>query len=306
MANTINSLEFRTNLTGQLEKALVQGSTVGVFEDNALRAKFVGAKTVLIPTMDMSSLGNYDRDNGFVTGSISVTSEPFTLEQDRARSFQLDREDNDETGIAGLAGEVLGEFVRTKVVPEVDAYVLSKLAGYAATNGQTVEGDPNGEAYAMFGEAVGKIREEIGFDEELICFADNDFLKSLSASPEITHQIVMSDFKKGEVSTRVRTLDDIKLLPVPMSRMKTQYDFCDGTTEGQEDGGFKPTASAKSIGFLILPKKAVSLVKKSETLRAFSPEQNLKADAWKFDYRLYYDAFIKTNMRHTIYTYIRG
>lgn len=306
MANTINSLEFRKNMTDVLDKTLVAGSTVGIFEDNALRAKFVGAKTVTIPTMDMSSLGNYDRDNGFVTGSIAVTSEPFTLSQDRARSFQLDREDNDETGIAGLAGEVLGEFVRTKVVPEMDAYVLSKLGGYAATNGQTVEGDPAAEAYAMFADAVGNIREVVGFDEELICFADNTFLKALSASPEVARQIVMSDFKKGEVNTRVRTLDDIKLLPVPMSRMKTQYTFYDGTTSGQEEGGFAPTAEAKEIGFIILPKKAVSLVKKSETLRTFSPEQNLKADAWKFDYRLYYDAFIKTKMKDAIYAYIKG
>ncbi|MBE6764016.1 MAG: hypothetical protein E7553_06690 [Ruminococcaceae bacterium] len=306
MSKTINSLEFRTTMTDQLEKALVQGSTVGVFEDNALRTKFVGAKTVLIPTMDMSSLGDYDRNNGFVAGSIAVQSEPFTLEQDRARSFQLDREDNDETGIAELAGEVLSEFVRTKVVPEVDAYTLSKLGGYAAANGQTVEGDPDTEAYAMFGEAVSAIREVVGFDEELICFADNAFLKSLSASPEISRQIVMSDFKKGDVHTRVRTLDDIKLLPVPLSRMKTQYDFFDGTTEGQEEGGFVPTDAAKSIGFLVLPKRAVSLVKKSETLRTFSPEQNLKADAWKFDYRLYYDAFIKTTMRGAVYAFIRG
>lgn len=305
MGNKINSLDFRTAMTDQLEKALVQGSTVGIFEDNALRAKFVGAKTVLIPSMDMSSLGNYDRDNGFVSGSVAVTSEPFTLEQDRARSFQLDREDNDETGIAELAGEVLSEFVRTKVVPEVDAYTLSKLGGYAATSGQTVDGDPDTEAYAMFSDAVSAIREVVGFDEELICFADNAFLKSLSASPEVSRQIVMSDFKKGEVNTRVRTLDDIKLLPVPLSRMKTQYDFCDGTTEGQENGGFKPTEAAKSIGFLVLPKAAVSLVKKSETLRTFSPEQNLKADAWKFDYRLYYDAFIKTTMRGAVYAFIR-
>ena len=304
MAGKINSLEFRTNMTDMLEKQLVQGSTVGIFEDNALRAKFVGAKTVLIPTLDMSSLGNYDRDNGFVSGAITVSSEPFTLEQDRARSFQLDREDQDETGVADLAGEVLTEFVRTKVVPEVDAYTLSKLGGYAAANGQTVEGDPLKEAYAMFGEAVAAIREEVGFDEELICFADSAFLKALSSSEEVSRQIVMSDFKRGEVNTRVRTLDDIKLIPVPLSRMKTQYDFFDGTTSGQEDGGFVPTSAAKSIGFIVLPKKAVSLVKKSETLRTFSPEQNIKADAYKFDYRLYYDAFIKTTMRKAVYAYV--
>lgn len=301
----INSLQFRENMTNELEKALVQGATVGFFEDNALRAKFVGAKTVLIPSMDMSSLGNYDRDSGFVTGAIAITSEPFSLAQDRARSFQLDREDNDETGIAGLAGEVLTEFVRTKVVPEVDAYTLSKLGGHAAKSGQVVTGDPLTEAYAMFSDAVGNIREVVGFDEELVCFADNAFLKALASSPEVSRQIVLSDFKRGEVSTRVRTLDDIKLLPVPKSRMMTAYDFYDGTSAGKEDGGFVPQEAAKSIGFIVLPKKAVSLVKKSETLRTFAPEQNLKADAWKFDYRLYYDAFIKTNMLGAVYAFIR-
>ncbi len=299
----INSLEFRQNMTGELDKAIVQGATVGFFEDNVLRAKFVGAKTVLIPEMDMSGLGDYDRDNGFVQGAINITSEPFTLTQDRARTFHLDREDNDETGIANLAGQVLGEFVRTKVVPEVDAYCLSKIGGYAATEGQTVEGDPATEAYAMFSEALAQIHDTIGYDEELVCFADGSFLKALSSSPEIARQIVNSDFKKGDVNLSVKTLDDVKLLPVPSSRMKTAYTFLSGGAD-EEEGGFTPDATAKSIGFLILPKRCCSLVKKSETLRSFTPEQNIKADAWKFDFRLYYDVFLKNSMKQAIRAYV--
>ncbi len=299
----INNIQFREKMSNQLEKVLVQGSTVGVFEDNALRAKFVGAKTVIIPEMNMSSLGDYDRDNGFVTGSITVTGTAYTLSQDRARSFQLDREDNDESGVAELAGEVMTEFVRTKVVPEVDAYVLSKLGGYAKANNQTVTVGSTVKPYELFTDAVNNVREEVGYDEELLCFATSAFLKMLGASSEVSRQIVMSDFKKGEVNTRVRMLDDVPLLPVPLTRMKTQYDFYDGTTGGQEDGGFVPTAEASDINFIVLPKKAVSLVKKSETLRTFTPQQNLKADAWKLDYRLYYDAFIKNSMKKAIYAY---
>ncbi len=299
----INSLTFREGMSDQLDKAIVQGATVGFFEDNILRAKFVGAKTVLIPEMDMSGLGDYDRDNGFVQGAINITSQPFELTQDRARTFHLDREDNDETGIANLAGQVLGEFVRTKVVPEVDAYCLSKIGGHAASEGQTVEGDPATEAYAMFSEALSRIHDAIGYDEELVCFADSAFMKALSASPEISRNMVVSDFKKGGVNLTVKSLDDVKLLPVPSSRMKTAYDFMSGG-EGAEEGGFTPQAAAKSIGFVILPKRCASLVKKSETLRAFTPEQNLKADAWKFDYRLYYDVFLKNSMKHAIVAYI--
>ena len=299
----INSLQFRQNMATELDKAIVQGTTVGFFEDNVLRAKFVGAKTVMIPQMDMSGLGDYDRDNGFVQGALTITSEPWTLQQDRARTFQLDREDEDETGVANLAGQVLGEFVRTKVVPEMDAYCLSKIGGYAASANQTVTGDPATEAYSMFEGALFSAREAVGYDEELVCFAEGAFLKALAASPEIARQIIASNFKKGGVDTQVKELDGVKLLPVSASRMKTVFNFKNGG-EDQEEGGFAPDESAKSIGFVLLPKCAASLVKKSETLRIFSPEQNLNKDAWKFDYRLYYDVFLKNSMKGGIYAYV--
>lgn len=95
----INTLEFQTKLTGELDKKLVQEAQTSFFADTALRSKFVGARTVLIPDVDMQGLGNYDRDDGFVTGALTVSSESYTMAMDRGRSFQLDREDNDETGI---------------------------------------------------------------------------------------------------------------------------------------------------------------------------------------------------------------
>ena len=300
----INSLQFRTNMTKDLDKAIVQGATTGFFEDNVLRAKFVGAKTVLIPSMDMSGLGDYDRDNGFVQGAITLTSNSFTLQQDRARTFQLDREDNDETGIANLAGQVLGEFVRTKVVPEMDAYCLSKIGGYAATQSQTVTGTPATQAYKMFAEAEQKVREVVGYDEELVAFLDSDFMAALNASSEVSRSITVSDFKKGDVNLKVKSLDGITLLPVPKSRMKTAYTFYDGTTSGQTAGGFVPTQAAQSISLIVMPKRAASLVKKSETMRTWTPEQNIKADAYKFDYRLYYDVFLKNSMKAAIYVYV--
>ena len=59
--STINSLEFQSKLTGELDKALVQSAQTSFFADNAMRSKFVGARTVLIPDVDMQGLGNYDR-----------------------------------------------------------------------------------------------------------------------------------------------------------------------------------------------------------------------------------------------------
>lgn len=305
--STINSLEFQSKLTGELDKALVQEAQTSFFADNALRSKFVGARTVLIPDVDMQGLGNYDRDDGFVTGALTVSSESYTMAMDRGRSFQLDREDNDETGIANLAGQVMGEFVRTRVVPELDAYVLSKLATLATTKSQTVTGTVASQIYKMITEAINKVQAVAGYSEPLVCFVDSTVWAALMNTTEVTRQINVGEFKKGAINTKVKYLNDVPIIPVSDDRMKTAYTFYDGVTNAdsvdQTVGGFVPATSAKKIGILVLPKRAASLVKKSERIRTFTPEQNQKADAYLFQYRIYYDLFVKKSLTGTVYTY---
>lgn len=300
----MNTLSFASNMTSELDKAVVQKPVTGFFADNGLKSRFIGAKTVMIPELEVSGLGDYDRDSGFVRGTITVSSTPVVLSMDRGRSFQLDREDNDETGIADLAGQIMGEFVRTRVVPEVDAYCLSKLAGYAAGKSQTVTGTPATQAYKMLSDAVGKVQDAAGYDEELVAFVDGTMWLALQSSSEVTRLLTVGSFRKGEMDTEVKSLNGVAILPVPNSRMKTVFDFYDGATTGEEEGGFVPGSGAKSIGLLVMPKRAASLVKKTEQVRVFDPAHNPNADAWKFDYRLYYDLFIKNSLAGGIYAYV--
>ena len=55
---------------------------------------------------------------------------------------------------------------------------------------------------------------------------------------------------------------------------------------------------------LVCPKSAAHLVKKTEQMRIFTPEQNLDADAYKFDYRIYYDVFVKKSGLDSIWAWI--
>lgn len=301
----INTLAFANALTEELDKATVQSAVTGFMADNALRTKFVGARTVLIPHVEMDGLGDYDRDSGFARGAVTLSSQSCVLAMDRARTFQIDREDNDETGIAGLAGELLGEFVRTRVVPEIDAYVLSKTAGLAVSKGQAVmgEGALKDKIYDMFLAALGMARNTVGFDEEMVCFVNSSVWTALQQSSAFTRQLTVSNFKKGSVDLQVHSINGVAILPVSDARMKTSYTFLDGTPE-QSDGGFIPASDAKNIGFLLLPKKAVSLVKKTEKVRTFTPDQNQGADAYKLDYRTYYDAFVRKSLEKAVYTYV--
>lgn len=282
----INTLIQAQNWTGELDKAFVQKAVTGFLADNALTAKFVGAKTVLIPNIDFAGLVNYDRDNGFNRAALTVANEPFTMQMDRARSIQLDRMDEDETGVANLAGQVMGEFVRTKVVPECDAYVLSTLAGIADTNSNTVTWNP-ATPYESLINAFHKVYGAAGYDEELVAFVSSDVMAKLETSAETSKSITISDFKQGGVNFKVKSINGVTLIPVAPDRMKTAYEFSTTT------GGYTPASDAKDIHFIVLPKKAASLVKKTEKMRVFTPDENIDADAYKFDYRIYYDVFVK-------------
>ena len=301
---SLNLDAISIKMTDELDKAVVQKPVTGFLADNHLRGKFVGAKTVMIPEMNISGLGDYNRDTGFVSGTVAVSATPFTLSMDRGRSFQLDREDHDESGIADLAGQIMGEFLRTQVVPEVDAYVLSKLAGYAATAEQTVTGTPADEAFAMLTEAIADAQNAVGYDEELVAFVDSTMWSALQNSTDISRQLVISDFTKGEISTRVTSLNGVAILPVPDSRMKTAFEFYDGTSTGEEAGGFAPATAAKNIGLLLIPRRAASLIKKTEQVRCFDPAHNQQADAWKIDYRLYYDVVLKDSLKAGVFAYL--
>ena len=281
----LNTLEFATKFSGELDKIVVQKAVTGFLADNIFRQKFVGAKTVIMPDIDFVGLADYDRDKGFARGATTISHQSFELTKDRGRQLMLDREDLDETGVANLAGQVLGEFARTKVVPEVDAYVLSKLAGVAKTQSNSTTESGTGKYFADFIEQINAIRAEIGHDEELVAFVDNSFHTGLITSDEFGKTIDVGSFKKGEVDTQVTRVNGVPIIPVADSRMKTAYTF--------GDNGFAPAESAKSIRLIVMPKKAASLVKKTETMRIFTPDQNKDADAYVFNYRLYYDVFVK-------------
>lgn len=291
----INSLETASRYTDALDKITVDKAKTSFFADNAFGAKFVGAKTVIIPDIDFIGLANYDRDNGYLLSGMTVSHTPYTLTQDRGRKLQIDREDMSETGVANLAGQVLGEYVRTKVVPEMDAYTISKLAGIANSKAHKAAYTA-GKEYEQLSTAINNVQSRVGYDEELVAFLDPVMYAALMNSAELSRHIVISDFERGGVNTRVKSLNGVALIPVSGDCMRDAYTFTAGTAATATKpatGGFTPATSAGYVRSLVLPKKGAHVVKKTEKLRIFTPEQNIDADAYAFNYRIYYDVFVK-------------
>ena len=87
---------------------------------------------------DMVGLGNYYRNGGFVRGDVTASWRQYTPQYDRGRQFLVDRLDNSES--MGMAfGTLASEFMRTKVVPEVDACRFAQYAKQASDGMKTAE-----------------------------------------------------------------------------------------------------------------------------------------------------------------------
>ena len=79
------------------------------------------ANELIVPMLSMQGLGDYSRSDGYVKGDVTMTNETVKCNFDRGRMFTVDAMDDMES--AGLAfGRLAGEFIRTKVAPEVEAF----------------------------------------------------------------------------------------------------------------------------------------------------------------------------------------
>ncbi|AEE91201.1 conserved protein of unknown function [Tepidanaerobacter acetatoxydans Re1] len=291
-----NVLEYAKLFMQQLDKQVVAQATSGWMEANAGLVKYNGGNECKIPMIDMDALGDYDRTNGFVDGAVTLEYQTKTLTQDRGRTFQLDRMDVDETNFVATAANVMGEFQRTHVIPEIDAYRYSSIATQAIAKSAAVGGYTPADAtiLAKLKEDIYAIYDVAG-EIPLVITMNMQVAAILENSTELAKHLSVIDFTQGDIKTTVRGIDNNPIIKVPSLRMKTKYQFLDGKTSGQEAGGFTPDTTAKNINWIITPRTAPIAVSKTDVIRIFEPKVNQKADAWKIDYRKYHDLWIKDN-----------
>lgn len=301
-----NSIEYASIFQPALDKQMLVGATSGWMEPNAKLVKYNGGNEVKIASILMDGLGDYDRGRGFVGGAVSLKWQTHTFTQDRGRTFMLDSQDVDESNFAATAGVVMGEFQRTKVIPEVDAYRYSKIAQLAieaenAVGGYTV--DEETVLATLLGN-IATVQDKIGEGEQLVITLPFTVAALLDQNKEIQKRIDVIDFQQGGINTKVKALDGNPIIRVPSARLKTLYEFLDGETTGQEDGGFKAAATAKSINWIISSRNAPIAISKTDKPRVFTPDQNQQADAWKIDYRKYHELWIPDNKLDSVFVNI--
>ena len=294
-------IAYANTYASELDKVIVQGSKTGFLADSAFKAKFSGAKGVYIPELTTVGLGNYDRVEGFAKGNVSLVHKLYEMGQERSRQLYIDAQDADESGVANLCGQLVGEETRLHVIPEMDAYNISKLSATAKEKGN-VRTYKQDTAIADFISTINDADEACGYDGSIkrVSLVDPVLYALLMTSPELQRQIVVNDFKKGEVNLKVKSLNDCAIIPVSADRMKSSFVFDDGSDP--DKGGFAPAEGAKNVRALILPTDAASFVKKVDKIDVHAPGADVNRDGYIVNFRLYYDLFVKNSRKGTIFS----
>lgn len=293
---SVNSIALADKCLPLLDRVYKQTSKTAILDVADALVQFDGANTVKYFEMAMDGLGDYDRANGFVKGGVQGVWKSWALTHDRGRSFSVDNMDNEET--LGLTfGNLAGEFIRTKVVPEVDAIRFATYAStsnISAANADITPGTT--DVPALIDTAESQMNDDEVPEEGRILFVSENAYKGLKA--KITRILA----NENGVQRNIEVFDNMPVIRVPKNRFNTAITLYDGKTAGQTDGGYiVPASTSYAINFMIVHPSAVRQITKHVKPRIFSPDVNQDADAWKFDYRIYHDAKVFENKVKGIY-----
>ena len=269
MANTI---ALAKKYVALLDEVYKEASLTADLESDASLAQ-AGANTneIVIPKLSMDGLGDYDRNSGYTKGDVSLTWETVKFNYERGRMFTVDVMDNEETQNVAF-GRLAGEFIRTKVAPEGDAF---RFASYAGTEGISKASGELADGVAVL-TALTVAMSKMDEDE-----VPQDG-RYLYITPTLKRLVEAVDTNKSREVLASFT----KIVTVPQTRFYTAIDLKTGK-DGEAAGGYAKAVAGKDINFMIVHKPAVLQFTKHAVPKIISPEQNQDADAYKYGYRNY-------------------
>ena len=275
-----NVIELAKQFVPLLDETYQNASLTSDLDGAAeLARQGANANELIIPMLSMQGLADYSRNSGYVDGDVSLTNETVKCNFDRGRMFSVDTMDDQET--ANIAfGRLAGEFIRTKVVPELDAFRFACYAGKSgiskvATGATLADG-------ATVLKAIRAANDQMDEDEV------PQEGRYLYITPTLMGMVQDLDTTKS----REVLSNFAKLVKVPQTRFYTAIEQKSGKVTGSGDstvdetaGGYVKAAAAKDINFMIIHKAAVIQFPKHIAPKSITPEANQDADAYKFGYR---------------------
>ena len=320
MANKIALIEKYTR--DAVVQILAAESKSRVLEADAKRINldFAGGNIVKVLNLAFDGLSDYKRaangdisaaagytefnagdstGRGYLPSDVGAEWEVFQLAYHRGAQLKIDKSDDEEN--AGLlVGYAVSEFVRTKVVPEIDVTRFSKLAGFTNTLiGNRVEAALSAnEIISKFNAAIEWLTEAESAAENQVFFVSPAAMTLVRNTTELQKKLTQDEYRSRTegVTFAITKYDGRIIEEVPSSRFFTEVNV------GLK--GFFPKATSKIINFLLVDKTVALPVVKVDDVRIFTPEQVQDFNGYKINFELYHDLFVPETLTSAVFAHV--
>lgn len=317
MANSIAAIKNYTTIIDEVYQAAAVSNCLNSPRRMARAGR--DAKEIMIPKIQVTGLGDYTRNQGYKTGSITYEYETKAFNYDRGVRLLADVMDVEESGALDCFVEAGAELQRVQVAPEADAFTFAQIAGHAGVTPEEADySTADAEDVLADLRAVTSAMDEAQVTRESRYLFITPTLKGL-----------LDDFSEANPNRSNRVLGRFaRIVEVPQVRFCTHIDLLSGEDEfgcRKSIGTFVPTEDTtlvdgkvyftkgqnggwnqigtpdvddiatyyevvdigKDINFMVVEKSAVIKFDKHVASRVFSPDELESLDSYMMKYRKY-------------------
>lgn len=265
--------------------------------NNSNRYKPGMGKTMYIPTVTVS--GAHDVNRNSIDGNFSRNWDnqwqAVELDMDREWDTLCDPMDIDETKEAASIANITRAFVEQQKIPEMDAYISSKLAGFASAHGGvSTESLTSSTILTEWDNALVYMTNQRVNRDRVIAYMTPATYKLLKQATGVSRFLEVNAGIQ-RVDRNVASLDGVQIVEVPADMMKTAYDFSTGWAIN--------TVTAQQINFILVDPEAVAAPVKYETSMISPPSAQSKGKYLYYE-RYYYGAFMLDQRGAGVYAHL--
>lgn len=258
MALPINYAESYAQALAQAYPYALNFGALYATENNGRYRMGEDGKTVYIPNISTTGRVDSDRDTiGLATRNYDNAWEPKTLKNQRKWSTLVHPKDIDQTNMVASIQNITQVFNENQKFPEMDAYLISTLyelwttadakdpTDVAKTADTTVLTVNN--ILEVFDNLMTEMDEALVPANGRILYVTSQVKALLKRADGIVRTFNTKD-SESKVNRTISRLDEVDIVSVPSSLMKTAYDF---------SAGWKAEDDAQQINMLLVHPSAV-------------------------------------------------
>ena len=260
------------------------------------RFKPLMGKTVYIPSMKTTGAraANRDQITGTFNRNFAVDWEAHELTMDREWDTLVDPLDVMETNEVATIANVTKTFNEFQKIPEQDAYMSSKLAGFARTFG-AIDSTSLSAANILtqWDLALAFMTDQRVNRDRVRCKVTPAIYKFLKEAAGITRFIDVTGGIRN-VDRNVGKLDGVLIEEIPSDLMKTAYDFTDG---------WAVASGAGQIGMILYDSMSIAAPIVYDTAMISAPSAQSKGKYLYYE-RYYYDVFCLMQRQAGVFAFV--